>query len=301
MLHKNARLAVKNLCAGYKNHDILKNVSLEIKSGELTCLCGKNGCGKSTLFSVLAKLTDGSLKVRADDLPSIFYDNDGCGAEIFEIYKENRKKIARKIAFMQQNEYSVWDFSVLDFVMAGRFAFSKNGNYCQEDYKIAGEVLKKLNLEDFRDKKIHSVSGGEFQKIRIARALVQQPDFLLLDEPANNIDFTYETKMMDLLKKISWEENIGVFIIIHDLNIAARYADKIILLGDAENSRCTGNAQNGTEDPEITVSSSSHGGNFLISGTAGEVFTQENLYKAFGTELQTYIHPIYNCIQVYEK
>ena len=177
--------------------------------------------------------------------------------------------------------------------MAGRFAFSKNGNYCQEDYEIAGEVLKKLNLEDFRDKKIHSVSGGEFQKIRIARALVQQPDFLLLDEPANNIDFTYETKMMDLLKKISREENIGVFIIIHDLNVAARYADKIILLGDAENSRCTGNVQNGTEDQG--------NGNFLISGTAGEVFTQENLYKAFGTELQTYIHPIYNCIQVYEK
>ncbi len=295
MLHKKARLAVKNLCAGYKNHDILKNVSLEIKSGELTCLCGKNGCGKSTLFSALVKLTDGSLRVCADDLPSIFYNNDGCCAEIFEIYKENRKKIARKIAFMQQTEYSVWDFSVLDFVMAGRFAFSKNGNYCREDYEIAGEVLKNLNLEYFENKKIHSVSGGEFQKIRIARALVQQPDFLLLDEPANNIDFTYETKMMDLLKKVTREENIGVFIIIHDLNIAARYADKIVLLGGTENQK------NGAENSQTTVNSLSHGGNFLISGTVGEVLTEENLCKAFGTELQTYIHPIYNCIQVYEK
>ena len=142
------------------------------------------------------------------------------------------------------------------------------------DNKKVDEILKELELSEFAQRNVHSLSGGEFQKVRLARALVQEPDFLILDEPANNLDFVYEPKLLDLLKLLCAGKKIGVLLTIHDVNLAARYADKIVLLPPGQSE---------------------------ISGLVSKVFTAENLVKTFGVELQTYQHPIYNCIQVYEK
>jgi len=264
------KLFVKNLSASYKNKPILNGVSIELFGGELVCLCGPNGCGKSTMMSILTGLSGKSLVVKCDENPQILTEN----GEKIEIFNQKPAVLAQKIAFMQQNEYSVWDFSVKDYVLCGRYAYSNGGNYQPVDYKKVEEILAELELSNFAERNVHSLSGGEFQKVRLARALVQEPDFLILDEPANNLDFVYEPKLMDLLKSLCAGKGIGVFLTIHDVNLAARYADRIILLPPAKSEIC---------------------------GTVGEVFTAENLAKTFGVELQTYIHPIYNCIQVYEK
>lgn len=274
---KKAVFSIKRLNASYKTKNILKNISLEIESGKVTCLCGKNGCGKSTLLSILTKLSGEGLKISAEQWPQIQYKEETTENnqnDFFNVYKETPKEIAKKIAYMQQSEYSVWDFTVEDFILAGRYAHTEGGVYTSRDYEIVSEILDFLEIEKLAKKGVHSLSGGEFQKVRLGRALAQQPEFLLLDEPINNIDFIYESKMLELLKKLCQEKGIGVFLIIHDLNLAARYADKIILLPENESPLC---------------------------GTVNEVFTTENLMKTFNSELQTYMHPIYNCIQVYEK
>ena len=266
----NNRLVVKNLSASYKNKSILNKVSLELFGGELICLCGPNGSGKSTLMSIITGLASKKLVINCEKNPQIITKSE----EKIEILGQKPAVLAKKIAFMQQSEYSVWNFSVKDYVLCGRYAYSNSGNYQPVDYKKVDEILKELELGEFANRNVHSLSGGEFQKVRLARALVQEPDFLILDEPANNLDFVYEPKLLDLLKSLCAGKGIGVLLTIHDVNLAARYADKIVLLPPGQ-----------TE----------------ISGLVSEVFTSENLAKTFGVELQTYQHPIYNCIQVYEK
>lgn len=264
------KLLVDDLTAKYKNQQILSGVTLEINSGEMTALCGLNGSGKSTLLGILANLNSEQLIINAKKFPYILYEKD----KKFEIYRENRKEIAKKLAFMQQNEYSVWDFSVQDFILAGRYCHTNGGNYQKTDIQIVKEIIYELDLQEFAERKVHTLSGGEFQKVRLARALVQQPEFLFLDEPANNLDFIFEPKLLEILKQMCHKKNIGVVLTIHDINLAARVTDKIILLSKNEP---------------------------VIYGSVNETFTDKNLSKTFKTELQTYTHPIYNCLQVYEK
>lgn len=259
-----------NLTAGYNNKTILKNVSFELNQGDFVCLCGPNGAGKSTLLTTLAGLQENKLWIKAEQLPSL-----KAQVSTTLLSQLSKKEVAQNIAFMQQSEYSTWDFTVGELVLQGRFSHSKNGWYSEQDYQLVEEILNQLELTAFKDRNIHSLSGGEFQKVRIARALAQTPDFMLLDEPAANLDFVYEPQLLDLLKKIAREKNIGILLSIHDVNIAARYADKIALLS-----------------PESG----------LLCDTVENIFTAEKLSEAFGTKLQTYIHPIYNKVQVlYDK
>ncbi len=152
-------------------------------------------------------------------------------AEDFTLIRSlKRKEIAKVIAFLQQNEACVWDFSVIDYVLQGRFAYSSNGNYSEEDKIIAGEALALMGLSEFSDRTIHTLSGGEFQKVRIARALAQTPKFLLLDEPASALDFVYEPQLMSLLRKLAHEKGIGILASVHDVNLASEYVDKMNML-----------------------------------------------------------------------
>lgn len=212
-------LTVKINDSSYINKKILSNVEFSVNSGELVSLCGRNGAGKSTLLSVIAQVTDSKLQVNGD----VFLDEK-------KLSDFKRKELAQNIAYMEQSEYSTWDFSVYDFVLQGRFAHSKNGYYSEKDNQIVEEVLEELDITDFRERTIHNLSGGEFQKVRIARALAQCPQFMLLDEPSANLDFVYEPQLLEMLKKISHEKNMGIILSMHDVNMAAKYSDKMILL-----------------------------------------------------------------------
>lgn len=260
-------LQTKNLTASYTKKPVLNQVSLDLKRGEFVCLCGPNGSGKSTLLSLLANLGDSSLKITSVELkPSV--DNKA-------LAEMPRKEVSKLISFMTQEEFSTWDFSVFDVVLSGRYAFTKNGYYTQEDKTLAKQALEETGLTDFADRSVHELSGGEFQKVRIARTICQNPEFMLMDEPASSLDFVYEPELLTLLQQQAHKKNRGVLITIHDINLAARYADRIILL-----------------PPQHPA----------ISGTVEEVFTSENLSKTFGKKLKTYMHPVYNKLQVaYEE
>jgi len=252
---KKAYILVNDLCASYKNAElpVLNKVSARFETGELVCLCGLNGSGKSTFLSVLAGIKSPALIVSGE--PEICVEQDSKYENPVKIGSLKRKECAKLISYMTQNENSIWDFTVRDIILTGRYAYSKNGNYSAEDEKLTDEVIKELELEEFADRSVHSLSGGEFQKVRIARSIVQTPKFLILDEPAANLDFVYEPKLMELLRKISVEKRLGIIISIHDINHAAQYADKVLMFPKHKPS---------------------------IFGKTADVFTLENLKSTFG-------------------
>jgi len=267
-------LKCENLSAGYGTKGygaklVLNNINFSLFSSDFVCLCGPNGSGKSTLLSVLASLAEKSLKIQGGTVLISKDANDP--HNLIPLSSLSQKERAKKIAYMQQTEASTWDFTVFDFVLQGRFAYSKNGWYSDEDEEITRESLNELGLSDFTNRTIHSLSGGEFQKVRIARALTQQPAFMLLDEPAANIDFVYEPKLLELLQSLAEKKNIGILLSIHDVNLAALYSKKMALLSP---------------------------NNSFLFGPTEEIFTEQNLSKAFGTNLHTYTHQIYNKLQV---
>ena len=208
-------LCVNNISAWYGKKMVLKNVSVNVPAGELTCLCGPNGSGKSTLLSVLAGVPDQNLNVLNGT---------------YSAKNLSRKKSAQLVSFMQQNEYSTWDFTVFELVLQGRYCHTKNGFYTAADEQLATEALEQLQILDLAQRPVHSLSGGEFQKARIARAICQDSRFILLDEPAANLDFVYEPWLMKKLSDIAHERGTGILISIHDVNLAASYADNLILL-----------------------------------------------------------------------
>ena len=208
-------LEVSGLWAAYGKKMVLKNVSVRLDKGELTCLCGPNGCGKSTLLSVMAGVPDQGLTLLK-------------GAPA--LAKIPRIKAAQIVSFMQQSEYSTWDFTVRELVLQGRFCHTKNGFYTDRDQELADQALAQLQISNLADRPLHSLSGGEFQKVRIARAICQESEFILLDEPAANLDFVYEPWLMKKLWSLAHEKNIGILMSIHNVNLAASYADKLILL-----------------------------------------------------------------------
>jgi iron complex transport system ATP-binding protein len=257
-------LSVQNLSASYGKSHILRNLSLSVHSGEIVCLTGPNGSGKSTLLSLLSGIVPGTLHIdSADGMPSF----DGT-----PVASMGRKKAALRIAYMIQDEKSAWNYTAREIILTGRYAHTANGIYLQSDYDAAGRVIAAMGLDSLADRRIFSMSGGEAQKVRIARALAQEPDMLLLDEPVANLDFGYQAEVLALIAKLAHEKKIGVLVSIHDLNTAARFADRIALL------------------PR---------GGPCITGTAERVLTPENLGAVYNAAFGVFTHPACGCPQVY--
>lgn len=241
-------LSASNINFSYKNQKILNSVTISVPEKSFICLTGPNGAGKSTLLHYLFK-------------------NGTIDGKHFSSPKER----AKTIAFMGQSESSIWDYSVRDFVLMGRYCHTNNsGIYSQNDYMVTDSVLKQVQISNLADKSINSISGGEFQKVRIARCLAQEPKFLLLDEPVASLDFSYQEEIIAILKNLCETENTGILISIHDINLAARFADTLALL------------------PKLSP---------LIMGTVEEIFTPENLKKTYGSDFKIFNHPVYNCLQ----
>lgn len=270
-------LSIQGVTASWGDDVVLKDISLSIKSGEVVCLTGPNGSGKSTLLTLLAGIKSSDLKVA-------FSSNDKTNCGVFfndkDISKLNRKEIAKHISYLVQNETSSWNYKVKDVVLTGRFCHTNaSGNYSADDYKIADDVMKKLGIAPLSERNVFSLSGGEFQKVRIARSLAQEADFLLLDEPVANLDFEYESELLSIIKCLSHNEKTGVLVSIHDINTAARFADKIILL------------------PKISDRKEQH----FFEGSPEQVLTPEILHEVYGSNFGTFIHPEYKCVQVFIK
>lgn len=210
-------MLVKDLEFRYSSSNpILQKIAFEAQPGECLAILGNNGAGKSTLLKCLNRILSpqqGTVYVGKED-----------------ILKMPLSRVAQNIAFVAQGTQNS-RLTVYDMVMLGRKPYIQWG-VRQEDEEMVAGILKKMGMEDMAVRYVDELSGGEQQKVMLARALAQQPRILLLDEPTSNLDLRNQHEVLELVTHISREHQIAVIIVIHDLNLALRYCQKFLLLKD---------------------------------------------------------------------
>ncbi len=218
------KIELQNLDFGYNGNLVLKNISHQFEKGKLISIVGPNGSGKSTLL----KCIDRILKVQKGRIL----------IDAVEISKFKANELAKKIAYVPQSEGGTFPASVFDTVLLGRKPHIQ-WSPKNDDLKITAATLEKLDLEGISQKSINKLSGGQRQRVFIARALAQQPEILLLDEPTANLDLKHQLEVLKLLKDLS-SQGITVIVAIHDLNLALQFSDHFILLKSGELFACGG-------------------------------------------------------------
>jgi iron complex transport system ATP-binding protein len=213
MMADTIKLNVAELGYTIDHHAIIDDINLEIKKDEFVGLVGPNGCGKSTLLKNI-------YRIYQPDKGKIFLDGE-------DIHKIKDREFAKKMSVMVQENSVEFDLTVLDMVMMGRFAHKKLlQDSTKQDTALARKYLAEVGMEEYEERSFLSLSGGEKQRVLLARALSQEADLIVLDEPTNHLDIKFQYQIMDLLKS----QDITVFTSVHDLNIAAIYCDRIIVL-----------------------------------------------------------------------
>lgn len=231
-------ISVQDLDFSFGDKKILENICLNIKKKEFVGLIGPNGSGKSTLLKCIYRMLkpdEGTISLE-DRLIQTF----------------TLRETAKMMAVVAQHNETRFDFTVLEMVLLGRSPHKKFMERDNErDYLLAEEALSKVGMSEFKSRSLNSLSGGEKQRIILARALVQETDCLILDEPTNHLDIRYQLQFMSIARELG----ITVVSAIHDLNIASLYCDKIYALKD---------------------------GALLAWGTPQEVLTEENIAALYG-------------------
>ncbi len=237
------KLELKDVEFGYKRVPVLSGVTCQMQEGEIFTLLGPNGSGKTTVL----KCISGILKPKKGQ---ILID----GKEIFDFTKNN---LAKKVAYVPQAIERCFSMSVFEVALMGRRPHI-SWTPGKKDILAVSKILAGLGLEELAMEDVEEISGGERQKVLIARALAQEPEILLLDEPTNNLDLKHQLELMILLKKLVQEESLCAIMAMHDLNLAYQYTDKALMLRD---------------------------GNVYASGGPNSVFTEGNIRSVYGVDV----------------
>ncbi|MEK7376377.1 MAG: ABC transporter ATP-binding protein, partial [Candidatus Margulisiibacteriota bacterium] len=209
-----ALLEVKNLTFGYNSKSVLNGISFSVEEGEFVGILGPNGCGKTTLLRAISNFVG----VKKAEI----YIN---GKDVTNL---KRKEIARIVSFVPQLSEPAAGFSVYETVFMGRIPYLKNlSPASKNDLEAVENALKKTGLHSFKDQDVSSLSGGQYQRVLIARALAQETQILLLDEPTAHLDIRYQVEIMDLIKNLSNKTVIASF---HDLVLAKKFCNRIIII-----------------------------------------------------------------------
>lgn len=231
---------------------LLDDISLSFDKGRLYGLIGHNGSGKSTLIKMLA----GELKPSHGKLT---YNDTS-------IDKIPTKQLARQLAYLPQNLPDANAFTVEELVLLGRYPWQKwLQKASDEDYEIAKKAMQQTQIITKANQTVSTLSGGERARAWLAMCLAQQTDYLLLDEPLASLDIVYQVEVLQLIKRLTHEENLGVIIILHDINLAAQFCDEIIALKK---------------------------GRICHQGSVDETLTPEVLKDIFGIDLHVLNHPV---------
>lgn len=248
------RILTENIKVKISNTDILKGIDIDVDNKEFVGIIGPNGSGKSTLLKCIYRtLNPSSGIIKLDDI---------------NLSKLSIKETSKKLAVLSQHNNYNFDFSVKDILLMGRSPHKKFlDRDTKEDYDIIYDSLNKVGMLDFIDRSFLTLSGGEQQRIILARALAQQTDCLILDEPTNHLDIKYQLQLMGIVKNL----NVEVIAAIHDLNIAAMYCDKLYVLKE---------------------------GTIVAYGTPKEVLTSELIKDVYGVDSIVINNPATNLLNI---
>ena len=239
------KLEVNKLDYKYDNLKVLKEISFAITEGSFIGLIGPNGSGKSTLLKNINAL----LK---PDSGTVYLDN-------FDLEQMKPKEIAKELAVVPQNTNISFDFTVEEIVLMGRSPYlNRFKGESKKDLEIAKQAMLETNILELKDRLFSQLSGGEKQRVIIARSLAQEPTVLLLDEPTSNLDINYQLEIMNLLTRLNLQEDLTILTVLHDLNLAAQYCEKLILL---------------------------KGGEIYDYGSPAEIITSENIEEVYGSKV----------------
>ena len=241
-------LSVENLQFRYPGVPVLRDVSFNVPAGDFLSLLGPNGSGKSTLLRLLDRILipqAGSIALDGRSLASY-----------------SRHDLAKKIAYVPQDTLWVFPYTVLEIVLMGRSPhIGRTGFESQQDLDVAFEMMRLTDIEHLADKLITAISGGERQRVLIARALSQKPEILLLDEPNAHLDISHQVDIFQILREQNERHNLTIVSVSHDLNLAAAFSARVLLLGEAGDN----------------------GSTIFALGKPADVLTESNIEKVYKT------------------
>ena len=239
----------------YPSREILHGISFKAVSGEVVGIIGQNGCGKTTLLKCInttLKTKEGLITVNGSDISLL-----------------SKREIAKTIGFVMQTTSTNFPFTVYETVMMGRYARKELLERDNEtDQRVVYDAMKETGILKFADRDIDELSGGERRRVMIARALVQEPDILLLDEPTLHLDINHQFDLMDMVIRLAHEKNMLVVVVTHDLILAARYCSRVIAMVE---------------------------GKIGAAGSIKDVFTEENMRELFDIDTEIKDDPRIGC------
>ncbi len=236
------KVTISGLEFGYSSSPVLKDVNLEVNGPQLISIIGPNGVGKSTLIHCINKIlspTKGVVMINGEDVNEI-----------------SIKEMAKKVGYVPYATSDAFPLSVVDTVLMGRHPHS-GWKSLDHDLDVVYSTLKLINIEHLAMRSFDELSAGQHQKVMLARGLVQEPEVLLLDEPTSNLDIKHQMEVTRILRNLSQEKGILIIMISHDLNIAAKYSDNMVMLSN---------------------------GSIYAVGTPKEVLTKENIKAVYGVD-----------------
>jgi iron complex transport system ATP-binding protein len=234
-------LAARGLTLAYGDRIIVEGLDLQIPAGAVTAIVGANGCGKSTLLRSLARL----LPPRAGDIVLDGHD----------IHRLPSREVARRVGLLPQSPTAPEGIAVADLVGRGRHPHQHLlARWSARDYEVVAQALAATGTADLADRAVDELSGGQRQRVWIAMALAQETDILLLDEPTTFLDVAHQIEILDLLRDLNRDRGTTVVMVLHDINLAARYADHLFAL---------------------------KGGRLVAAGAPGEVVTEDLIREVF--------------------
>ncbi|QTX05185.1 ABC transporter ATP-binding protein [Agromyces archimandritae] len=245
-------LAAHGVEIGYDGRRVIDGLDLELPAGRVTAIVGPNACGKSTLLRGLAglhPLEGGHVSVGERDARTL-----------------SRRELARLIGVLPQSSIAPDGVLVADLVARGRFPHQGwFGRHSSDDDRVVAEALEATGVADLADRRLEELSGGQRQRVWIAMVLAQQTEIVLLDEPTTYLDVTHQLELLDLLADLNRTRGTTVVMVLHELNLAARYADHMVVM---------------------------RGGRVVAEGAPGEVVTEETVSGAFGLEARVVPDPV---------